>query len=136
MMGPNRPGGGAATQREAHPAVAVSVQLEKASSASPPHTRRAIHRPRIPFRIPQQPRRRSSLHLDTSLRTSRTPRRRRTLATTVVLPVPGALVNARDMLARECGTVCLFQDCDSKKRDNTIRRDAYHDRLNDQKSRR
>jgi len=51
------------------------------------------------------------------------------------LVLPGALVNARDMLARERGTVCLFQDCDSKKRDNTIRRDAYHDKLNDQKSR-
>jgi len=132
MMEPNRPSGGAATQREAHPAVAVSVQLEKASSASPPHTRRAIHRPCIPFRISQQPRRRSSLHLDTSLRTSRNPRRRRSLATTVVLP--GALVNARDMLTRECG-VCLFHDCDGKKRDNTISRDAYHDKLNDQKSR-
>ena len=53
--------------------------------------------------------------------------------TDVVLP--GALVNARDMLTRECGTVCLFHDCDSKKRDNTISRDAYHDKLNDQKSR-
>jgi hypothetical protein len=50
--------------------------------------------------------------------------------------LPGALVNARDMLTRKCGTVCLFHDCDSKKRDNTISRDAYHDKLNDQKSRR
>ncbi len=51
------------------------------------------------------------------------------------LVLPGAFVNARDMLTRECGTVCLFHDCDSKKRDNTISRDAYHDKLNDQKSR-
>ena len=43
--------------------------------------------------------------------------------------------DARYMLARERGTVCLFHDCDSKERDNTISRDAYHDKLNDQKSR-
>jgi len=45
------------------------------------------------------------------------------------LVLPGALVNARDMLARERGTVCLFQDCDSKKRDNTISRDAVVDAI-------